>query len=83
VVPIAVNSGEVWPRRLLLKVPGEITVSIGPPISPAGRTAEQVNALVESWIETQMRRLAPHRYRGPYAPAGRIDPKRQDSATAP
>jgi 1-acyl-sn-glycerol-3-phosphate acyltransferase len=79
VVPIAVNSGEVWPRRMFLKVPGEITVSIGQPISPDGRTAEQVGALVESWIETQMRRLAPHRYRGPYVRAGRAEPKHRDS----
>jgi len=80
VVPIAVNSGEVWPRRAFLKVPGEVTISIGPPISPEGRTPEQVNALVESWIETQMRRLAPHRYSGPYEPASRIDPKNRDSS---
>ena len=80
VVPIAVNSGEVWPRRAFLKVPGEVTISIGPPISPEGRTAEQVNALVESWIETQMRRLAPHRYSGPYEPASRVDPKNRDSS---
>jgi len=81
VVPIAVNSGEVWPRRAFLKTPGEVTISIGPPISPDGRTAEQVGALVESWIETEMRRLAPHRYSGPYESASRIDPK-NSSATA-
>ena len=83
VVPIAVNSGERWPRRLLLKTPGEITISIGKPVSPEGRTAEEVAALVESWIETEMRRLAPHRYSGPYVGAGRVDPKnRNNSATA-
>jgi len=83
VVPIAVNSGERWPRRLLLKTPGEITISIGKAISPEGRTAEEVAALVESWIETEMRRLAPHRYSGPYVGASRVDPKnRNNSATA-
>jgi 1-acyl-sn-glycerol-3-phosphate acyltransferase len=80
VVPIAVNSGEVWPRRLFLKVPGEVTVCIGRPISPEGLTAEQLNALVESWIESQMRRLAPHRYTGPYEPTGRIEPKNNSAA---
>ena len=75
VVPIAVNSGEVWPRRAFLKVPGEITVSIGPPISTEGRTAEQLGSLVESWIETEMRRLAPHRYSGPYVGSHRVDSK--------
>ncbi|SPE26687.1 1-acyl-sn-glycerol-3-phosphate acyltransferase [Burkholderiales bacterium] len=62
VIPIALNSGELWPRRALLKTPGTITVSIGPPIDPAGKTAEDVAELVESWIENEMHRLAPHRY---------------------
>jgi 1-acyl-sn-glycerol-3-phosphate acyltransferase len=68
VVPIALNSGECWPRKAFIKRPGTITISIGKPISPEGKTAEVVAALVESWIETEMRRLAPHRYAGPYAP---------------
>lgn len=69
VVPIAVNSGELWPRKAFLKKPGEITVVIGKPISPEGKSVEEVGARVEAWIETQMRRLAPHRYTGPYVPA--------------
>lgn len=68
IVPIAVNSGEFWPRNAFVKTPGEVTVSILPMIDPAGKTAEDVAAAVESAIETEMRRLAPHRYRGPYAP---------------
>ena len=80
VVPIAVNSGEVWPRRAFLKVPGEITISIGPSIRTEGRTAEQLASLVESWIETEMRRLAPHRYSGPYVGTTRVDPKHRDSS---
>jgi 1-acyl-sn-glycerol-3-phosphate acyltransferase len=60
-IPIAVNSGECWPKRALTR-PGLITLSIGKPVDPAGKSAEEVNALVESWIETEMRRLAPHRY---------------------
>lgn len=79
VVPIAVNSGEVWPRRAFLKVPGEVTICIGPPISPEGRTVEQVTSLVESWIETEMRRLAPHRYSGPYDAANRRGPSHRNS----
>jgi len=75
VVPIAVNSGEVWPRRAFLKVPGEITISIGAPIPTEGETVERVASLVESWIETEMRRLAPHRYSGPYVGSNRVDSK--------
>jgi 1-acyl-sn-glycerol-3-phosphate acyltransferase len=81
VVPIAVNSGEVWPRRAFLKTPGEITISIGAPISTEGRTVDQVSSLVESWIETEMRRLAPHRYGGPYVGASRVDAKNRNSPT--
>jgi 1-acyl-sn-glycerol-3-phosphate acyltransferase len=80
VVPIAVNSGEVWPRRAFLKVPGEITISIGAPVSAEGRTADEVASLVECWIETEMRRLAPHRYSGPYAGNDRVDPKNGPSS---
>ncbi|MBV8209772.1 MAG: 1-acyl-sn-glycerol-3-phosphate acyltransferase [Burkholderiaceae bacterium] len=66
VVPIALNSGECWPRKAFLKRPGEVTVSIGAPIPIAGRTDREIAPLVEAWIETEMRRLAPHRYSGPY-----------------
>jgi 1-acyl-sn-glycerol-3-phosphate acyltransferase len=65
-LPIAVNSGECWPKHGPIR-PGLITVSIGKPIDPKGKTAEEVGALVESWIETEMRRLAPHRYTSPFA----------------
>ena len=67
-VPIAVNSGEYWPKGRFIKTPGTVNVSIGPAIDPSGKTAEEVAALVETWIESEMRRLAPHRYSTPYAP---------------
>ncbi len=63
VVPIALNSGEYWPRRAFLKTPGTISVSIGPAIDPAGKTVAEVSELVQNWIEGEMRELAPHRYR--------------------
>jgi 1-acyl-sn-glycerol-3-phosphate acyltransferase len=63
VVPVALNSGECWRRQAFLKTPGTVTVSIGPGIDPAGRTAEEVNALAERWIETEMQRISPHLYR--------------------
>lgn len=62
VVPIAVNSGHCWPRKSFIKTPGLITVSIGPPIATAGRSADAVNAEVERWIETEMRRISPDDY---------------------
>ena len=71
-VPIAVNSGEYWPKGRFIKTPGTITVSIGPPIDPSGKTADEVATLVETWIESEMRRLAPHRYSAPYASSSRM-----------
>ncbi|MFN3884160.1 MAG: lysophospholipid acyltransferase family protein [Rhodocyclaceae bacterium] len=67
-VPVAHDSGECWPRRAFVKRPGVVTVSIGAPIDTAGRSAGEVNASAESWIEAEMRRISPHRYR--HAEAG-------------
>jgi len=82
VVPIALNSGECWPRKAFLKKPGEITVSIGPPIPIEGRSDRDIGSLVESWIETEMRRLAPHRYSGPYVAAAPADSDSDERAHA-
>ena len=68
-VPVAHNAGEVWARNAFVKSPGEIVVSIGPAIDPAGRKAEEVNALAEQWIQGEMRRLWPERYAGVNAEA--------------
>ncbi len=54
VVPIAHNAGRFWPRHQFIKHPGTITVRIGPRIDSVGRSAESINAEVETWIETQM-----------------------------
>jgi 1-acyl-sn-glycerol-3-phosphate acyltransferase len=62
VVPVAHDAGEFWARNAFIKKPGRITVSIGPPIDTRGKSAEEVNALAERWIEAEMRTLSPHRY---------------------
>ena len=62
VVPVAHNAGEFWAKNAFVKKSGLITVSIGPAIDPKGKTAEEVTALAEQWIEGEMRRLSPHRY---------------------
>lgn len=61
-VPVAHNAGEFWARNAFVKKPGQITVSIGPAIDPTGKTAAEITELAEQWIESEMRRLAPHRY---------------------
>lgn len=75
VVPIAVNSGECWPRRKFLLRPGLITVSIGPPIDSAGKSPDELNREVEGWIESEMRRLSPHLYRDEARNGATKDPK--------
>ncbi|HJW04361.1 MAG TPA: lysophospholipid acyltransferase family protein [Azospira sp.] len=63
VVPVAHNAGEVWPRQVFPKCPGTVTVSIGPAIDSTGLTEVALNAQVEAWIEGEMRRISPHRYK--------------------
>lgn len=53
-LPIAVNSGEFWPRLSFVKWPGKITVSIGPLISPEGKTPELMREEAAEWIENKM-----------------------------
>jgi len=62
VVPIALNSGECWPKNSFLKVPGVVTVSVGKPISPENHTPETLMQEVENWIESEMRVISPHAY---------------------
>ncbi|MGZ3238617.1 MAG: lysophospholipid acyltransferase family protein [Burkholderiaceae bacterium] len=62
VVPIAMNSGEFWPKGSFIKKPGTITVSIGKPISPNGLSAIELMQQVENWIESEMRVISPAAY---------------------
>jgi 1-acyl-sn-glycerol-3-phosphate acyltransferase len=57
VVPVAVNSGELWPRNGFIKHAGTIEVVILDPISPAGMKAEALNRLVEQRVEDAMLQL--------------------------
>jgi 1-acyl-sn-glycerol-3-phosphate acyltransferase len=64
VVPIAHNSGECWPKGSFVKRPGLVTVSIGKPISPEGHTPDSMMQEVQNWIESEMRVISPHAYKG-------------------
>lgn len=57
VVPVAHNSGDVWPRNAFLKRPGTVTVSIGAPIDTRGLAAEDINRKVADWIESEVERI--------------------------
>ena len=63
VIPIALNAGVCWPRKAFIKKPGLVTVSIGPVISSEGLTPEALNDKVYAWIEQEMQRLNPERFR--------------------
>jgi len=54
VLPIAHNAGTFWPRRGFIKRPGVIRVVIGPLIESQGKSAAQINAQAEDWIENKM-----------------------------
>ena len=61
VIPVAHNAGEYWPRRSFIKYPGTIQVRIGPAISPAGKTAQEILQESSSWIESKMTEITTHR----------------------
>ena len=57
ILPVAHNAGDFWRRKAFLKYPGTVTVSLGPLIKPEGLEAAELNARVESWIESEMLRI--------------------------
>ncbi len=65
VIPIAHTAGRVWPRNSFIKYPGIVNVSIGPAIPTTSLSPQQVNARVEKWIETEMRRMDAGAYNCP------------------
>jgi 1-acyl-sn-glycerol-3-phosphate acyltransferase len=62
VVPVAVTSARVWPRKAFIKRPGVVDVSIGQPIPSVGRKPDELMQEVEAWIEAEMHRLDPEAY---------------------
>ena len=64
ILPIAHNAGYCWPRHPWRKFPGTITMSILPPIDPAGRVLAELNEEIERVIETEVARLGDPRHLG-------------------
>ena len=62
IIPIALNSGECWPRNSISKKPGLITVSVGPMIETKDRTFDAVQADLVNWIEGEMHNISPDLY---------------------
>ena len=61
VVPVAMNAGECWLGDSKPRLPGLVTVHIGAPIDPTGKTSRELTEEVETWIETAMQQLPPAR----------------------
>jgi 1-acyl-sn-glycerol-3-phosphate acyltransferase len=57
IVPVAHNAGYLWPKGVLGKRSGTVTVSIGPPIPIEGKDMQRLTSEVESWIENEVARL--------------------------
>ena len=57
IVPVAHNAGYFWPRNAMIKKPGTIRLVIGPAIRPQGKTATEIMAEVETWIENTANNL--------------------------
>lgn len=64
IIPIALNSGECWPRNSISKTPGLITLSVGPMIQTEGRTFGAVQEELVAWIEGEMHVISPEVYDG-------------------
>lgn len=58
VIPVAHNAGEFWRKNAFTKIPGVITVSIGKPINTQGLKPDELNHMVETWIEGEMPHLS-------------------------
>lgn len=57
VVPVAHNSGDCWPARSMLRIPGKIILQVGPSISCEGLKPRDVNNAAHQWIRTELTRI--------------------------
>ncbi|HUH93386.1 MAG TPA: lysophospholipid acyltransferase family protein [Casimicrobiaceae bacterium] len=57
IVPVAHNAGYLWPKGVLGKRPGTITVSIGKPVEVEGADMQGLMSRIEHWIEDEVARL--------------------------
>ena len=59
VVPVAHNAGLYWRRNAFVKYPGTIRIIVGAALETAGRSPEEINAAVETWILEKRTALEP------------------------
>lgn len=56
IVPVALNSGQFWPRRQFKRYPGTLVISILPPIEP-GLSTDEARAKLQDGVEQETDRL--------------------------
>lgn len=56
-LPVAHNAGYLWPKGVLGKRAGTVTVSIGPTVRAKSGDLQQAMSEVEAWIEAEVVRL--------------------------
>ncbi len=56
-IPVALNSGAVWPKRGIIKYPGKITISLLKPIKP-GVNREQFTKDLENKIYDEIKNIS-------------------------
>ncbi|TVZ41698.1 1-acyl-sn-glycerol-3-phosphate acyltransferase [Alteromonadaceae bacterium 2753L.S.0a.02] len=57
IIPIAHNAGKLWPTSEFVKRPGTVTIVVGEPISPEGKSSKEIIQQVEDWIESTVATL--------------------------
>jgi len=57
IVPVAHNAGSFWPKNSFIKLPGEITVSIGLAIDTSRVSPGEANKAAKDWIESEMLKI--------------------------
>ncbi len=57
IIPVAHNAGYLWPKGMLGKRPGTLTMTIGRPISATGKEPAALIQELETWIEGEVARL--------------------------
>ena len=56
-IPIALNSGSVWPKRGIIKYPGKITISLLEPIEP-GLKRDEFIKIIENKIYDEIKNIS-------------------------
>lgn len=57
ILPIALNSGECWPKKGFLKKPGLISIVIGPCIETHNKKSSVILQETQDWIENEMTKI--------------------------